>query len=224
MLQNNLLVRLHGKASPKTLWAAHLAERYVQGASAQLERFNAALEEKQRERRPDLSLTHSVFTEAHLYLACVSMISKCLDAIFELNKSDSKLQELRQPLRPTYDYCSNARDYAEHVDERIKAGIALGQNIVFKNELKYVAVTRFYCKGEVFFKSPRPERVPITEVELNKVKDAYMRVVEVLESRPPFDPKYTEDQNKTYLISTTFVFDNVSDVDIAFVGDGSLRM
>ena len=223
MLQNNLLVRLHGKVSPKTSWAAHLAERYVQGASAQLERFNAGLEAKKRER-PNLSLAHSVFTEAHLYLTCVSMIAKCLDAIFELNKSDPKLQALRQPLKPAYDYCRNARDYAEHVDERIKAGIALGQNIVFKNELNYVVATRFYCKREVFFKNPRPERIPITEVELNKVKDAYMKVVEVLESRPPFDPKYTEDKNKTYLISTAFAFDNISDRDIAFEADGSLRM
>jgi hypothetical protein len=219
MLQNNLLVRLDGKVSPKTSWAAHLAERYVQGASAQLERFNAALEAKKRER-PNLSLTHSVFTEAHLYLTCVSMISKCLDAIFELNKSDPKLQALRQPLKPAYDYCRNARNYAEHVDERIKAGIALGQNIVFKNELKYVVATQRDGK----LKNPRPERIPITEVELNKVKDAYMKVVEVLESRPQFDPKYTEDEDKTYLISTNFAFDTISDRDIVFGADGSLRM
>jgi hypothetical protein len=219
MPQNNLVIRLHGKASPKTLWAAHLAERYVQGASAQLERFNAALEEIER-NGPNLSLTHSVFTEAHLYLTCVTLISKCLDAIFELNKSDPKLQALRQPLKPAYDYCRNARNYAEHVDERIKAGIALGQNIVFKNELKYAVATRRAGKLE----NPRPERIPITEVELNKVKDAYMMVVEVLESRPQFDPKYTEDEDKTYLISTTFAFDNVSDRDIAFGADGSLRM
>lgn len=222
MIQNNVSVRLHEKASPKTLWAARLAERYVHGGLTQLERFNAALARIRREG-PLINLIHSVFTAAHFYLICVDKISKCLEAIFELNKSDSKLQALLnigQPIKPAYDYCRNARNYSEHVDERIKAGIALGQNIVFKNELKYAAVT--LRRGK--FQNPRPERIPINEAEFNKVKHAYMKVIEVLDSRPQFDPKYIEDEDKTYLISPNFVFDNVSDADIAFGADGALQM